>query len=51
VELQVWPGQMHVFQLLNKLLPDADEAMRETSAFIRAVVGDQQQPTNLTVVA
>ena len=51
VELQVWPGQMHVFQLLNKLLPDADEAMRETSAFIRAVVGDRQQPTNLTVVA
>ncbi|MFB4313756.1 alpha/beta hydrolase [Actinomadura sp. 21ATH] len=37
-ELQVWKGQMHVFQILNRVLPEADAAMRETSRFIRSVV-------------
>ncbi|WP_344243862.1 alpha/beta hydrolase [Actinocorallia libanotica] len=49
VDLQVWPGQMHVFQLLNKILPDADEAMRETASFIGSVI-EGRRP-GLTVVA
>jgi monoterpene epsilon-lactone hydrolase len=38
-ELQVWPGQMHVFQIFNRILPEADAAMREASRFIRQAVG------------
>jgi monoterpene epsilon-lactone hydrolase len=38
-DLQVWPGQMHVFQIFNRLLPEADQAMREAARFIREVVG------------
>ncbi len=38
-DLQVWPGQMHVFQLFNRMLPEADMAMREAARFIREVVG------------
>jgi acetyl esterase/lipase len=38
-ELQVWKGQMHVFQMLNRVLPEADTAMDETGRFIRTVVG------------
>jgi monoterpene epsilon-lactone hydrolase len=39
-DLQIWPGQMHVFQIFNRMLPEADEAMREAGRFIRKVVGD-----------
>jgi monoterpene epsilon-lactone hydrolase len=39
-DLQIWPGQMHVFQIFNRMLPEADEAMREAGRFIRRVVGD-----------
>ncbi|MEU5876864.1 alpha/beta hydrolase [Spirillospora sp. NPDC047279] len=34
-ELQVWKGQMHVFQILNRVLPEASAAMRETARFVR----------------
>ncbi|MFC6932131.1 alpha/beta hydrolase fold domain-containing protein [Actinomadura yumaensis] len=36
-ELQVWKGQMHVFQILNRVLPEANAAMRETARFVRDV--------------
>ncbi|TDD82119.1 alpha/beta hydrolase [Actinomadura rubrisoli] len=36
-ELQVWKGQMHVFQILNRVLPEASAAMRETARFVQAV--------------
>jgi acetyl esterase/lipase len=39
-DLQIWPGQMHVFQIFNRVLPEADEAMREAGRFIRKIVGD-----------
>jgi len=38
-ELQIWRGQMHVFQVLHRLLPEARAAMRETGRFIRTVIG------------
>ncbi|KAB2350780.1 alpha/beta hydrolase [Actinomadura rudentiformis] len=37
-ELQVWKGQMHVFQILNRVLPEASAAMRETARFIREAI-------------
>lgn len=37
-DLQVWPGQMHVFQMFNRLLPEANEAMLEAARFIRKIV-------------
>ncbi|MEO5876618.1 MAG: alpha/beta hydrolase [Streptosporangiaceae bacterium] len=49
VDLQVWPGQMHVFQFLNRFVPEADAAMRETSAFIATALA--AAPTTLTIVA
>lgn len=33
-ELQVWPDQVHVFQALPRLTPEAVPAMREIAAFI-----------------
>ncbi|WP_018654689.1 alpha/beta hydrolase [Actinomadura flavalba] len=36
-DLQVWNGQMHVFQILNRVLPEASAAMRETARFITRV--------------
>jgi acetyl esterase/lipase len=44
-ELQVWPGQMHVFQILNRFLPESSAAMRETSQFIAAALSKAQQVT------
>jgi epsilon-lactone hydrolase len=38
-ELQVWPEQMHVFQIFNRMLPEAGAAMREAGRFIRAIAG------------
>jgi len=29
---------MHVFQMLNRVLPEADAAMRETSRFIHEMI-------------
>jgi acetyl esterase/lipase len=37
-ELQVWSGQMHVFQMLNQVLPEARAAMLETARFIRTAI-------------
>lgn len=37
-QLQVWPGQIHVFQLFNRLFPEARAAVREAADFIRAAV-------------
>ena len=37
-ELQIWAGQMHVFQMLNRVLPEARAAMRETARLIGAAI-------------
>jgi len=34
----IWPGQVHVFQILYKLVPEAREALAEAGAFVRARV-------------
>jgi epsilon-lactone hydrolase len=33
-ELEIWPGQMHVFQALPLLIPEASQALRRTAAFL-----------------
>ncbi|TDD82863.1 alpha/beta hydrolase [Actinomadura darangshiensis] len=38
-ELQIWKGQMHVFQILNRVLPEAGDAMRDAARFVRTVTG------------
>ncbi|GLY80266.1 alpha/beta hydrolase [Actinoallomurus iriomotensis] len=42
-ELQVWPGQIHVFQAFNRLLPAAREAMNDAARFIRTSVETPQE--------
>ena len=46
-ELQVWPGQMHVFQLLHRFLPESRAAMQETARFITNAI----QPSVIEAVA
>lgn len=36
-EFQVWDGQMHVFHILNRVLPEAGEAMQDAARFICTV--------------
>ncbi|MBT2269843.1 alpha/beta hydrolase [Rhodococcus erythropolis] len=37
-ELEVWPGQMHVFQALPLLIPEAGLALRRAAAFVADVM-------------
>jgi acetyl esterase/lipase len=39
-ELQVWPDQVHVFQALPRLTPEAAPAMRNIAKFIAESLGD-----------
>lgn len=38
-ELQVWPGQIHAFQILSRVFPEAQAALREAAGFIRSATG------------
>ena len=40
-ELQVWPDQVHVFQALPKLTPEAAPAMRRVAAFVAKSLREQ----------
>jgi acetyl esterase/lipase len=35
VEVRVWPGQMHVFQLASPLVPEATRSLRQIGDYIR----------------
>ncbi len=39
-ELQVWPDQVHVFQALPRLTPEASAAMRHIARFVAESLGD-----------
>ena len=39
-ELQIWPDQVHVFQALPRLTPEAAPAMRNIASFISAALHD-----------
>ncbi|MQY05999.1 alpha/beta hydrolase [Actinomadura macrotermitis] len=49
--LQVWKGQMHVFQILNRVLPEASAAMRETARFVARVVSAEPAAPQAEAVA
>lgn len=34
VQLEIWPGQMHVFQAANRMVPEADQAVRRAARFL-----------------
>jgi acetyl esterase/lipase len=40
VRTTIWPGQIHVFQLMYDVVPEARQAIREAGAFVRARAGD-----------
>jgi monoterpene epsilon-lactone hydrolase len=44
VELQVWPGQIHVFQLAAPLIPEASRSLRQIGRYIRKAT---EQPSEL----
>ncbi|MGV0626762.1 alpha/beta hydrolase [Mycolicibacter minnesotensis] len=39
VELRVWPGQIHVFQLTAPFVPEADRSLRQIGEYIREATG------------
>ncbi|HEV2783656.1 MAG TPA: alpha/beta hydrolase [Actinophytocola sp.] len=39
-ELQVWPGQVHVFQAFYPLIPEGRRAIRDVAAFLRQVTAE-----------
>lgn len=41
-ELQVWPGQMHVFQALSAVVPEAGRALEQAAAFIGRRLTEQE---------
>lgn len=45
-ELQVWAGQMHVFQILNRMLPEASAAMSEAARFVARVTAAGPVPAS-----
>jgi epsilon-lactone hydrolase len=50
-ELQVWKGQMHVFQMLNRVLPEAGAAMRDVARFIGSVTASAPKESEGSEVA
>lgn len=39
IELQVWPGQIHVFQLAAPVIPEATRSLRQIGRYIREATG------------
>ncbi len=39
VEVQVWPGQIHVFQLAAPVIPEATRSLRQIGRYIREATG------------
>ncbi|MFI2282762.1 alpha/beta hydrolase [Nocardia beijingensis] len=37
-ELEIWPGQLHVFQALPMVVPEADQALARAADFLRAAL-------------
>jgi acetyl esterase/lipase len=41
VQLRVWPGQMHVFQIAAPMVPEADRSLRQIGTYIREATDEQ----------
>jgi acetyl esterase/lipase len=39
VEVQIWPGQIHVFQLAAPMIPEATRSLRQIGRYIREATG------------
>lgn len=44
VELEIWPGQIHVFQLAAPLVPEATRSLCRIGEYIRAAAGRDERP-------
>jgi acetyl esterase/lipase len=51
VELQVWPGQMHVFQIAAPMVPEADRSLRQIGNYIREATDPYHRSAVCTVRA
>lgn len=45
VQLRVWPGQMHVFQIAAPVVPEADRSLRQIGGWIREATDGYQRAT------
>lgn len=48
--LEVWPDQMHVFQALSRIVPEADRALDRAAEFIHEQLEVQQRRAALALV-
>lgn len=48
VELQTWPGMVHVFQMFWHVLPEANEALKNAAKFIKTVTKAGQRRVDKT---
>lgn len=48
--LEIWPGQMHVFQALPRLVPEADRALEQIAEFLRDELAVAERRARLSLV-
>jgi acetyl esterase/lipase len=48
VQLRVWPGQMHVFQIAAPMVPEADRSLRQIGNYIREATDPYHRVTVCT---
>ena len=51
VQLRVWPGQMHVFQIAAPIVPEADQSLRQIGNYIREATDTYHRVTVCTAGA
>src|SRR5258708_27888331 len=44
VQLRVWPGQMHVFQIATPMVPEATRSLRQIGDYIREATDRKVRP-------
>ena len=49
-ELEIWPGQMHVFQALSRVVPEADIAIARAAEFIVAELDAVERRSSFALV-
>ena len=50
VQLRVWPGQMHVFQIATPMVPEATRSLRQIGDYIREATDRKARPPKPRVV-
>lgn len=48
--LEIWPGQMHVFQALSRVVPEADRALGRAAGFVVEQLSIAERRSPLTLV-